>query len=134
MSDTTTDDAHGSYLWSRSGDNDSDDPSRSDFDDDYEEMSYRPAEDDRKLSGGDTSQDHYSDTTPMNYSHDHSTPDEYDQGAQGDDIKKTYTSATTPALGALAGQAIAGTWRLRLSDNEGADVGKLNRWKLSLQS
>ena len=56
------------------------------------------------------------------------------EGAQGDDIKKTYTSATTPALGALAGQAIAGDWRLRIADMEGADVGKLNRWKLTLQT
>jgi hypothetical protein len=46
-------------------------------------MSYRPAEDDRKPSGEDTSQDHFSDTTSMNYSHDHSTPYDYDQGAQG---------------------------------------------------
>ena len=56
------------------------------------------------------------------------------EGAQGDDIKKTYTSATTPALGALAGQAIAGDWRLRIADMEGADVGKLNRWKLTLRT
>jgi hypothetical protein len=98
MSDTTTDDAQGSYLWSRSGDNDSDEPSRSDFDDDYEDMSYRPAEDDRKLSGGDTSQDHYSDTTPMNYSHDHSTPEEYDQGEQGDDTMDLSGNDTTPQV------------------------------------
>jgi subtilisin-like proprotein convertase family protein len=38
------------------------------------------------------------------------------------------------AVAALAGQAIAGSWRLRVADNEGADVGKLNRWKLSLQT
>ena len=55
-------------------------------------------------------------------------------GAQADDIKATYTAATTPALAALAGQAIAGRWRLRVADNEGADVGKLDRWKLSLRA
>jgi M6 family metalloprotease-like protein len=55
-------------------------------------------------------------------------------GAQADEIKTTYTSATTARLANLAGQPLAGTWRLRIADMEGADVGKLNRWKLSLSS
>ena len=54
-------------------------------------------------------------------------------GAQADDIRATYTSATTPALANLAGQPIAGTWRLRVADLERSDTGKLNRWKLVLK-
>ena len=54
-------------------------------------------------------------------------------GAQADDIKATYTAATTLALAALAGQPIAGTWRLRVADLERSDTGKLNRWKLVLK-
>lgn len=55
-------------------------------------------------------------------------------GAQADDIRATYTSATTPALAALAGQPIAGSWRLRVADLERADTGKLVRWRLTLRS
>jgi subtilisin-like proprotein convertase family protein len=54
-------------------------------------------------------------------------------GGSGDNIVKTYTTATTPALGTLAGQPIAGTWRLRVSDRAGQDVGKLNSWRVVIQ-
>jgi subtilisin-like proprotein convertase family protein len=54
-------------------------------------------------------------------------------GAQADDIKTTYTAATTPALAALPGQTIGGTWRLRVADLERSDTGKLNSWKLLLK-
>jgi subtilisin-like proprotein convertase family protein len=54
-------------------------------------------------------------------------------GAQADNISASYTSATTPALAALAGQPIAGTWRLRVADQERADTGKLVRWRLVLR-
>lgn len=54
-------------------------------------------------------------------------------GAQADNILATYTHATTPDLDKLAGQAIAGAWRLRLSDHEAADVGKLNAWRVTIQ-
>ena len=54
-------------------------------------------------------------------------------GAQADDIRSTYTAATTPALATLGGQPIAGTWRLRVADLERADTGKLKRWKLVLK-
>ncbi|HEU0201154.1 MAG TPA: M6 family metalloprotease domain-containing protein, partial [Burkholderiaceae bacterium] len=50
-------------------------------------------------------------------------------GSGADDIVKTYTAATTPALANLAGQAIKGTWSLNVSDRLRQDVGKLNRWR-----
>ncbi len=56
------------------------------------------------------------------------------KGGQDDNIATTYTDATTPALAALAGQATDGTWRLRISDHEAQDVGKLRRWKLTLRT
>ena len=56
------------------------------------------------------------------------------KGGQDDSIVATYTVATTPALAALAGQPLAGTWRLRVSDHEAQDVGKLRRWKVTLRA
>lgn len=53
-------------------------------------------------------------------------------GGQADRIQASYTAATTPGLAALAGQPIAGSWRLRIVDHERADVGKLMRWRLVL--
>jgi len=55
-------------------------------------------------------------------------------GGQDDNIVATYTVATTPALAALAGQPMAGTWRLQVSDHEAQDVGKLRRWKVTLRA
>jgi M6 family metalloprotease-like protein len=54
-------------------------------------------------------------------------------GGYGDNLVKTYTSATTAALGSLAGQAISGTWRLSVSDRAVQDVGKLNTWRVVIQ-
>lgn len=54
-------------------------------------------------------------------------------GGSADNLVKTYTGATTPALAGLAGQPLAGTWRLRVADRAAADVGKLNRWRLLVQ-
>jgi len=54
-------------------------------------------------------------------------------GAQADSIQGAYTAATTPGLAALAGETIAGSWRLRIADHERADLGKLNRWRLVLK-
>ncbi len=51
-------------------------------------------------------------------------------GGSGDNLVKTYTSATTPALGGLAGNPISGTWRLSVSDLAAQDVGKLNTWRV----
>jgi subtilisin-like proprotein convertase family protein len=54
-------------------------------------------------------------------------------GGSDDNIGRTYTAATTPALGALTGQPIAGIWKLVVSDHAADDVGKLNRWSLTLR-
>jgi subtilisin-like proprotein convertase family protein len=51
-------------------------------------------------------------------------------GGSADDVVKTYTATTTPALGTLAGQSIGGVWQLRVSDRVGQDVGKLNTWRV----
>jgi M6 family metalloprotease-like protein len=54
-------------------------------------------------------------------------------GAGNENIAATYTAATAPTLAALAGQPIAGAWKLRVSDHERVDVGKLERWRLTLR-
>jgi subtilisin-like proprotein convertase family protein len=54
-------------------------------------------------------------------------------GGSGDNIGRTYTAASTPPLAALAGQPIAGVWKLLVSDHEAGDVGKLNRWALTIR-
>ena len=54
-------------------------------------------------------------------------------GGSADDVVKTYTEATTPALDSLVGQPIAGDWQLGVSDEVGQDVGKLNTWRLVIQ-
>ncbi len=48
-------------------------------------------------------------------------------------LRETYTAATTPGLGALAGKPIAGNWQLVVADLAANDVGKLNRWKLVIR-
>ena len=45
-------------------------------------------------------------------------------------LTRTFTSATTPALAGLAGQPVAGAWRLKISDHEAQDQGKLNFWRV----
>jgi subtilisin-like proprotein convertase family protein len=54
-------------------------------------------------------------------------------GGDQDNIIKTYTPATTPALATLRGIAAQGAWRLRVADVAASDVGKLNRWKLQIE-
>jgi M6 family metalloprotease-like protein len=51
----------------------------------------------------------------------------------GDVLTATFTATTAPALGALAGQPAAGTWRLRVQDLAAQDQGKLNSWRLLLK-
>lgn len=51
-------------------------------------------------------------------------------GGSADNIVKTYTAATTPALATLAGQAITGPWTLKIADAAADDVGKLNAWRV----
>ncbi len=53
-------------------------------------------------------------------------------GGRADNLFKTYAQATTPRLQTLRGEAIQGAWRLKVSDREAADVGKLKRWALKI--
>ena len=48
-------------------------------------------------------------------------------------IKRTFDSQATPALGVLVGQSIKGDWTLRVQDLAKADTGKLNRWELNIE-
>ena len=53
-------------------------------------------------------------------------------GREKDNIVKTYTFSNTPALGELEGELISGDWRLHISDHQGADLGKLNEWRIGI--
>jgi len=53
-------------------------------------------------------------------------------GADGDDIRQSYSSATVPALAALHGKELQGDWRLVAVDTASADVGRLLRWALRI--
>ncbi len=54
-------------------------------------------------------------------------------GGSGDNVEEIYTTSTTPTLGTLAGESIKGTWGLKVSDQAGLDVGKLNNWRVLIQ-
>jgi immune inhibitor A len=51
-------------------------------------------------------------------------------GGSGDDIRRTFSTADTPALAALIGRDVRGPWTVRVSDLAGRDVGVLNAWGL----
>ncbi len=53
------------------------------------------------------------------------------EGADGDDIKKTYSSATLPALAELAGNDVGGSWSITVVDTASQDVGRLVRWSIA---
>jgi subtilisin-like proprotein convertase family protein len=53
-------------------------------------------------------------------------------GGNADNLLATYSSTSFAALQALRGELINGTWRLRVSDREAVDLGKLNRWSLRI--
>jgi subtilisin-like proprotein convertase family protein/subtilisin family serine protease len=54
-------------------------------------------------------------------------------GGDADNIIKTYAPANSPQLQTLRGQQIQGAWRLKIADLEAADVGKLNRWSVTIR-
>jgi immune inhibitor A len=54
-------------------------------------------------------------------------------GGNADNLVKTWSSSTSPALTALAGNRSSGTWKLRVADLAGADVGRLNSWELAIE-
>jgi len=51
-------------------------------------------------------------------------------GGSADDLVRTYSPQDTPALRALVGRPIRGTWKLRVSDTFRLDVGRLNQWRI----
>ena len=55
------------------------------------------------------------------------------EGRSADDIQRTYTVDEEPALRDFIGQSGNGDWVLSVSDNARRDVGKLNRWSLTLR-
>jgi subtilisin-like proprotein convertase family protein len=52
------------------------------------------------------------------------------KGGSTDNIRTVYTVTQVPALRALIGKPIQGTWRLRLVDTWRMDLGRLNTWRL----
>jgi subtilisin-like proprotein convertase family protein/subtilisin family serine protease len=52
------------------------------------------------------------------------------QGGWKDDIRTIYTVSEVPALRALVGKQIQGTWSLRVVDSWRMDEGQLNSWRL----
>jgi len=53
-------------------------------------------------------------------------------GGDGDNIIRSFASATMPVLQSMRGVAANGRWTLRVIDLAAIDVGKLNRWQLKL--
>jgi subtilisin-like proprotein convertase family protein/subtilisin family serine protease len=53
-------------------------------------------------------------------------------GGTTENLIARYSSASMPTFAALRGQPIAGSWRLKVADLEAADVGKLNRWSVTI--
>lgn len=54
-------------------------------------------------------------------------------GGSANDLRRAYNVDSTPALAALAGERIQGTWTLRVQDLAGADTGRLERWALAFE-
>jgi subtilisin-like proprotein convertase family protein len=56
------------------------------------------------------------------------------EGGGADNLTKTYTPGTTPALHQLEGQGVQGTWVLQAIDRWAKDVGQLNRWGFTIRT
>ncbi|HET7794627.1 MAG TPA: M6 family metalloprotease domain-containing protein [Rhizobacter sp.] len=54
-------------------------------------------------------------------------------GGSNDNLVQRYDSASVTALTSIVGQGAEGDWVLKISDNEGQDVGQLNRWSIDLE-
>jgi subtilisin-like proprotein convertase family protein len=55
------------------------------------------------------------------------------EGQDGDDIRKTYDSATVAGLADLRGSELRGNWSLVVIDKASLDVGRLVRWGLAVR-
>ena len=54
-------------------------------------------------------------------------------GGPDDDIRRVYRSTEVPALAALIGESATGAWDLHVRDQQTVDIGKLNRWALTIR-
>lgn len=54
-------------------------------------------------------------------------------GASADNLVRTYTSLTTPALAELHGRQAQGVWVLRVADLAARDTGRLRSWGMELE-
>ncbi len=54
-------------------------------------------------------------------------------GGGADNIRRNFTVNDVADLATFLGQPANGSWVLRVSDHEGQDVGKLNRWALEMK-
>jgi len=54
------------------------------------------------------------------------------QGWEADNIIKTYKLDNTPALQTLLRESVGGVWELKVTDLAGADIGKLNKWRMKI--
>ena len=55
-------------------------------------------------------------------------------GRDADNLIGTWTSTQHAALAGLAGDPAGGDWSLRVVDLEARDIGKLNRWRLRIET
>jgi subtilisin-like proprotein convertase family protein len=55
-------------------------------------------------------------------------------GGSTDNLIRSWKASNAATLATLVGQVAAGAWKLEVSDRAAADVGKLNRWGLSLST
>ena len=55
------------------------------------------------------------------------------EGRHEDDLKKTYSVSSHPALSEMIGLKASGSWTLRVSDHANADIGVLNSWTLAIE-
>ncbi len=53
-------------------------------------------------------------------------------GGSTDNLIKTFDLSTTPSLSKFVGEPITGSWKLKVADVAGKDLGKLNHWSLKI--
>ncbi len=54
-------------------------------------------------------------------------------GIQQEDLQETYSSDSTHALEELAGESVAGDWKLNIQDELRHDTGRLNWWNIEIE-
>jgi M6 family metalloprotease-like protein len=54
-------------------------------------------------------------------------------GGDAIDLRRTFDTTSAPGLSSFVGLGVQGDWMLRVSDLEAADVGKLNRWVITIE-